>query len=143
MRAAPALLVLLALAGCGGAVQVEPPVPPAEAVASCERLAGLLPEAIGADGRTESAPASSYVAVWGAGTVALRCGVPRPARMAATDQLQEIDGVGWFADPEKPTLFTAVAAPLYVEVTVGGSHVAAEVLAELSGPIGQVSAQAG
>ncbi|MFB4286522.1 DUF3515 family protein [Nonomuraea sp. ATR24] len=141
MRTASVLLVLLALAGCGGAVQVEPPKPEGEAVAACDRLAGLLPAKIGADGRTESTPASPYVAVWGPGTVALRCGVPRPARMAPTDQLQEINGVGWFADPERPTLFTAVAAPLYVEVTVGGSHVAPEVLAELSGPIGQVSAQ--
>ncbi|WP_336206027.1 DUF3515 domain-containing protein [Nonomuraea sp. LPB2021202275-12-8] len=141
MRAAIVLFVLLALAGCGGAVQVEPPVPEGEAVGACQRLSGLLPKTLDGDDRVASTPDSPYVAVWGEGALALRCGVPRPARMAATDQLQEIDGVGWFADPERPTLFTAVAAPLYVEVTVGGSHVAGEVLADLSGPIGQVSAQ--
>jgi hypothetical protein len=59
--------------------------------------------------------------------------------MAPTDQLQEIGGVGWFADPDRPTLFTAVTDVAYVEVTVGGEHVAAEVLADLSKPIAQVS----
>ncbi|HLU71001.1 MAG TPA: DUF3515 domain-containing protein [Nonomuraea sp.] len=142
MRAVSFLFVLLALAGCG-AVRVEPPVPEPEAAAACDRLAGLLPETLDGDDRTPTTPESPYVAVWGDGAIALRCGVPRPARMAPTDQLQEIDGVGWFPDPETPTLFTAVAAPLYVEVTVGGAHVAGEVLAQLSGPIGQVSPQTG
>ncbi|MFI7449010.1 DUF3515 domain-containing protein [Nonomuraea sp. NPDC049714] len=141
MRAASLLLVLFVLAGCGSAIQVEPPVPEGEAAAACQRLAGLLPATLDGDDRAESAPRSPYVAVWGAGTLALRCGVPRPPRMEPTAQLQEINGVGWFADPEKPTLFTAVAAPVYVEVTVGGSHQAADVLADLSGPIGQVSPQ--
>lgn len=141
MRAAGLLFVLLALAGCGGVVQVEPPVPEGEAVAACQRLAGLLPRTLDGEDRAESTPPSPYVAVWGAGTLALRCGVPRPPRMEPTARLQEINGVGWFADPEKPTLFTAVAAPVYVEVTVGGPHSAGEVLAELSGPIGQVSPQ--
>ncbi len=143
MRAASLLLVLLlTLAGCGGAVQVEPPVPEGEAVAACRQLAGLLPRTLDGEDRVESTPSSPYVAVWGAGTLALRCGVPRPPRMEPTARLQEIDGVGWFADPEKPTLFTAVAAPVYVEVTVGGAHPAGEVLADLSGPIGQISPQA-
>ncbi|MGN9838994.1 DUF3515 family protein [Nonomuraea sp. H19] len=141
MRAAAALLVLLTLAGCGGTVRVEPPVPQGSAVAACDRLATLLPKTLDGAPRGESTPESPYVAVWGDGTIALRCGVPRPARMAPTDQLQEIDGVGWFADPEKPALFTAVTDVAYVEVTVGGEHVAAEVLADLSKPIGQVSAQ--
>ncbi|NUR86139.1 MAG: DUF3515 family protein, partial [Nonomuraea sp.] len=84
-----------------------------------------------------------YVAVWGGADIALRCGVPRPARMQPTDQLQEIGGVGWFADPDKPTLFTSVAAPLYVEVTIAGTHSAPSVLSDLSAPIAKVSPQAG
>ncbi|NJP90140.1 DUF3515 domain-containing protein [Nonomuraea sp. FMUSA5-5] len=143
MRAAAVLLVLLTLAGCGGTVQVEPPTPEGEAVAACDKLATLLPQTLDGDERGTSAPESPYVAVWGSGTIALRCGVPRPARMAPTDTLQEIGGVGWFADPDKPALFTAVTDPAYVEVTVGGEHVAAEVLADLSGPIGRLSPQAG
>ncbi|MEV0996327.1 DUF3515 family protein [Nonomuraea sp. NPDC050202] len=143
MRAAAVLLVLLALAGCGGTVQVEPPVPEGEAVAACDKLATLLPQTLDGDERGTSTPESPYVAVWGSGAVALRCGVPRPARMAPTDTLQEIGGVGWFPDPDKPALFTAVTDTAYVEVTVGGEHVAAEVLADLSKPIAQLSPQAG
>ncbi|GAA2874069.1 DUF3515 family protein [Nonomuraea rubra] len=143
MRAAAVLLVLLALAGCGGTVQVEPPVPEGEAVAACDKLATLLPQTVGGDERGTSTPESPYVAVWGSGAVALRCGVPRPARMAPTDTLQEIGGVGWFPDPDRPALFTAVTGVAYVEVTVGGEHVAAEVLSDLSKPIGQLAPQAG
>ncbi|MEV0378569.1 DUF3515 family protein [Nonomuraea sp. NPDC050643] len=139
MRAAAVLLVLLALAGCGGTIRVEPPVPQGEAVAACDKLATLLPRTLDGDERGTSAPESPYVAVWGDGIIALRCGVPRPVRMAPTDRLQEISGVGWFADPDKPALFTAVTDIVYVEVTIGGEHVAGEVLAALSKPIAQVA----
>ncbi|MDR8409085.1 DUF3515 domain-containing protein [Nonomuraea sp. 3-1Str] len=138
MRAAAIAPLLLALAACG-AVQVEPPTPQGEAASACQRLSGVLPRTLDGAARGTSVPESPYVAVWGEGEIALRCGVPRPARMAPTDQLQEIDGVGWFADPDKPTLYTAVAAPLYVEVTIAGTHVAPQVLADLSDPIGQVT----
>jgi Protein of unknown function (DUF3515) len=141
MRAAAVLLGLLMLTGCGGDVQVDPPTPQGEAVAACQRLAGLLPKSLDGAERGSSTPASPYVAVWGEAAIALRCGVPRPAKMLPTDQLQEIDGVGWYADPDRPTLFTAVADPAYVEVTVGGGHSAPAVLADLSGPIGKISAQ--
>ncbi|MEV0144295.1 MULTISPECIES: DUF3515 domain-containing protein [unclassified Nonomuraea] len=140
MRAAATALLLLALAACG-AVQVEPPTPQGEAVSACQRLSGLLPRTLDGAAHGTSVPESPYVAVWGEGEIALRCGVPRPARMAPTDQLQEINGVGWFADPDKPTLYTAVAAPLYVEVTIAGTHGAPQVLADLSDPIGQVTSK--
>jgi hypothetical protein len=136
-------LSLAVLAGCGGTVRVDPPTPQGEAAAACQSLAGRLPKTLDGAARAESTPASPYVAVWGDAEIALRCGVPRPARMAPTDTLQEIDGVGWFADPDKPTLFTAVADPAYVEVTIAGTHQAPSVLADLSAPIGKISAQPG
>jgi hypothetical protein len=130
-----ALLAVLTVAGCGAAVQVEPPVPQGEAVTACARLHDLLPARLSGLERGESSPESEYVAVWGGGEIALRCGVPRPSRMAATDQLLEIDGVGWFADPDTPTLFTAVTDKAYVEVTAARTHEPGEVLADLSGPV--------
>ncbi|WP_327089890.1 DUF3515 domain-containing protein [Nonomuraea sp. NBC_01738] len=143
MRAAAFVLLLLTLAGCGGAVQVEPPVPEGEAAAACATLAPALPQTLDGLARTPSSPESPYVAVWGEAEIALRCGVPRPARMAPTDQLQEINGVGWFADPDRPTLFTAVTDVAYVEVTIAAGHTAAGVLADLSKPVGAMSPQAG
>lgn len=136
MRAA-VLLVLLALAGCGGAVQVDPPTPEGAALAMCGKLAGLLPQKLDGVDRTETTPKSPYVAVWGEAEIALRCGVQRPAKMLATDQLAEINGVGWYADPDKPTLFTAITADGYVEVLVAPSHTAPNVLVDLSAPLTQ------
>ncbi|MFD1935954.1 MULTISPECIES: DUF3515 family protein [Nonomuraea] len=135
MKRGVAILALFLLAGCGGAVQVEPPVPEGEAVAACTKLSGLLPQKVDGAGRMASTPESPYVAVWGSAEIALRCGVPRPARMAATDQLAELDGVGWFADPSAPTLFTAVTDTAYVEVTIAKTHEATSVLIDLAEPI--------
>ncbi|KAB8193621.1 DUF3515 family protein [Nonomuraea phyllanthi] len=142
MRAAAVLLVLLVLAGCSGTVRVDPPKPEGEAVAACDKLATLLPQTLDGGRRGTSTPESPYVAVWGDASIALRCGVPRPARMAPTDRLQEVGGVGWFADPDRPTLFTAVTDTAYVEVTIGGEHVPGAVLTDLSKPIAQISTPA-
>ncbi|MDF5753335.1 DUF3515 domain-containing protein [Spongiactinospora sp. TRM90649] len=136
LRATLTLAVaVLALAACGGAVQVEPPVPQGETAAACRRLNDLLPGTLDGAERVESEPKSPYVAVWGAGEIALRCGVPRPAAMAPTDRLSEINGVGWFADPKLPTLYTAVTGSGYVEVTIARTHDPGEVLGALSAPI--------
>lgn len=135
MRVA-ALLILLALAGCGsGAVQVDPPSPAGEAAAMCDKLSGLLPQRLDGADRVETTPKSPYVAVWGEAEIAVRCGVGRPVKMAPTDQLSEINGVGWYPDPDKPTLFTAVLPDGYVEVLVARNHEAPNVLVDLSEPL--------
>jgi hypothetical protein len=144
MRLRPAaMLIILAAAGCASAVQVDPPKPVGATAAACAALGPLLPASLDGLGRTTSTPASPYVAVWGEAEIGLRCGVPRPATMAATDQLQEINGIGWYADPAKPALFTAVTEAGYVEVTIAATHVAAEVLVDLAAPIGKALTQAG
>lgn len=130
-------LALPLLAGCGGPVHVEPPVPTGAAVAGCTRLAALLPQTLDGAQRSSSTPESPYVAVWGEGEITLRCGVPRPANMEPTATLAEFNGVGWFPDPRTETLFTAVTGDGYVEVTISQAHEAPEVLAELSTPIGR------
>lgn len=126
---------LIALAGCGGAVRVDPPAPQGSAAAACEELETALPKTLDGLPRVESDPPSPYVAVWGEGAIALRCGVDRPAAMAATDRVDDINGVGWFADPVHPTLFTSVNREAYVEVTISAKHSPGQVLLELADPI--------
>nr|BFE82961.1 hypothetical protein GCM10020093_055620 [Planobispora longispora] len=94
-----------------------------------------LPETLDGAERVESAPASPYVAVWGEGEIALRCGVPRPVNMAATDEVPVINDVAWFSAPSLPTLFTSVGRQAYVEVTISRSHTPETVLVDLAAPI--------
>ncbi|GGQ03217.1 DUF3515 domain-containing protein [Streptosporangium pseudovulgare] len=142
-RWAACACALLALAGCGGPVQVEPPAPQGQAAAGCRALGGRLPAELDGAERTESEPASPYVAVWGGGEIALRCGVPRPPSMSATAEVPEIDGVAWFSDPARPLLFTAIGREAYVEVTVSRKHVSEEVLVDLAAPIKAALPQTG
>ncbi|GAA3441795.1 DUF3515 domain-containing protein [Planomonospora venezuelensis] len=134
---------LLALAGCGGPVRVDPPTPDPAAAAACGTLAGRLPATLDGAERVESDPASPYVAVWGAGEIALRCGVPRPVNMAPTDQVPVLDGVAWFSAPSLPTLFTSVGRAAYVEVTISRAHTPESVLMELAAPVKAALPQTG
>ncbi|GGK69979.1 hypothetical protein Sme01_28130 [Sphaerisporangium melleum] len=131
---AVAALSLLA-AGCGGAVRVDPPTPRGTAATACAALTDRLPRTLDGAERVPSDPPSPYVAVWGEGEIALRCGVPRPAALDPTQQVPEINGVPWFADPARPSLFTALIRDGYVEVTISPRHQAASVLLDLAAPI--------
>ncbi|MGW4422075.1 DUF3515 domain-containing protein [Streptosporangium sp. NPDC004631] len=142
-RWAACACALLTLAGCGGPVRVDPPVPEGAAAAACRSLAGRLPGTLDGLDRVESTPASPYVAVWGDARIALRCGVPRPATMTATEQVPEIDGVAWFPDPARPALFTAIGGAAYVEVTISRDHVPQDVLVELADPVKAALSQTG
>jgi Protein of unknown function (DUF3515). len=55
--------------------------------------------------------------------------------MAPTDRVPEANGVAWFPDPRRPTLFTAVDREAYVEVTISRAHVPGNVLVDLAAPI--------
>ncbi|GII92673.1 hypothetical protein Ssi02_29040 [Sinosporangium siamense] len=112
-------------------------------MAMCTKLAPLLPNTLDHTQRTESTPPSPFVAVWDSGAIALRCGVPRPADMAATDQLSEVNGVGWFPSPDRPTLYTAVTDQGYIELTVSRAHSPATVMVDLATPIVKALSQAG
>ncbi|MFC0862482.1 DUF3515 domain-containing protein [Sphaerimonospora cavernae] len=124
-----------ALTGCSTTVHVDPPSPTGAAAEACRRLGVVLPHALDGANRTMFEPASSYVSVWGDGEIMLRCGVPRPTEMAPTDEVSDINGVGWFSDPRRPLLFTAVNRVAYVEVTISKKHIPGEVLVDLADPI--------
>ncbi|GIH92425.1 DUF3515 domain-containing protein [Planobispora siamensis] len=134
---------LLILAGCGGAVRLDPPTPEGEAATACRTLVERLPQTLKGAERVESIPASPYVAVWGEGEIALRCGVPRPVNMAPTDEVPVINDVAWFSAPSLPTLFTSVGRTAYVEVTISRKHVPETVLVDLAAPIKAALAQTG
>jgi hypothetical protein len=133
--AAAALAALTVLAGCSGVVRVDPPTPTGTAAAACEKLAAALPRKLDGLDRVASEPASPYVVVWGEGEIALRCGVDRPAAMDATADVSDVNGIGWFNDPQRPALYTAVNREAYVEVTISPQHKPAEVQVDLAGPI--------
>jgi hypothetical protein len=125
----------LLLAGCGGAVRVDPPTPQGATATACATLNARLPSKLDGAERVPSEPRSPYVTVWGAAEIALRCGVPRPAAMDPLQQIPEINGVPWFADPVRPALFTAITKGGYVEVTISRKHQTAGVLVDLAAPI--------
>ncbi|WP_344056406.1 DUF3515 family protein [Sphaerisporangium rubeum] len=131
----PAVLAVLVLSGCGGAVRVDPPNPQGDTARACRTLEGRLPRTLDGAERVPSEPPSPYVAVWGEAEIALRCGVPRPAAMDPQQQVTEVDGVPWFNDPARPALFTALAKGGYVEVTISARHQPAGVLVDLAAPI--------
>lgn len=133
--AALAVIAVCSTAACSTTVRVEPPTPTGEAAAACRRLDAALPKRLDGLDRVGSEPPSPYVAVWGEGQIALRCGVPRPATMEPTAEVADINGVGWFQDPRRPTLFTAVNRVAYVEVTVSQDREAGAVLVDLAEPI--------
>ncbi|MBP2703282.1 DUF3515 family protein [Microbispora sp. RL4-1S] len=130
-----ATALLTTVAGCSSTVRVEPPRPTGDAAAACRALDAALPRTVDGLDRVATEPPSPYVAVWGEGEIALRCGVDRPATMAPTAEVSDINGVGWFQDPRVPTLFTAVNRVAYVEVTVSRAHAPGDVLVDLATPI--------
>lgn len=129
------VLLALALAGCAGPIRIDPPAPEGAAAKGCQELHRMLPETLEGAARAETTPKSPYVAVWGDGEIALRCGVPRPAKMNPTDIVPEVNGVAWFADPDRPTLFTAIDREAYIEVTISREHTPGNVLFDLGEPI--------
>ncbi|GII55708.1 hypothetical protein Pth03_40970 [Planotetraspora thailandica] len=135
LAGAAALTLAAVMSGCSGTLHVDPPTPTGDAAAACLKLSKALPAKLQGLDRVASEPASPYVAVWGEGEIALRCGVDRPAAMAATDQVSDVNGIGWFNDPQRPALYTAVNRVAYVEVTISPKFMPAEVQVDLAGPI--------
>ncbi|MFI5619313.1 DUF3515 domain-containing protein [Streptomyces sp. NPDC051567] len=139
----PAVIAVLALAGCvpgGAGVRVDPPPPPPAAVAGlCAALHEALPETVAGLARTTATPESVLTAAWGGSAIVLRCGVPKPAEMA--DPKQEgvhVNGVAWLLDerPDGGFRFVTGMRLAYTEVLVDKEHVTdAGMLVGLSGAV--------
>ncbi|MDX3069148.1 DUF3515 family protein, partial [Streptomyces sp. ND04-05B] len=104
----PVLAVsLIAVAGCssaddGGSAAV--PSPGTAATTLCRKLDGVLPRTVDGLGRRDPRPASALTAGWGDAVIILRCGVPRPPKMADPAVAEgrdddavagAVDGVDW------------------------------------------------
>ncbi|MBT2477872.1 DUF3515 domain-containing protein [Streptomyces sp. ISL-94] len=125
----PALLALLALAGCApgdSEARVDPPpTPPADVAGFCAALHKELPEKVGGLARTETAPESDLTAAWGGSAIVLRCGIPKPHAM--TDPKQDgvhVNGVAWLLEKRENGgfRFTTGMRLAYTEVRVDKEH---------------------
>jgi Protein of unknown function (DUF3515) len=126
---APAETTPAATAGALPAVKVPaPPALTAAAQKSCQELVSALPTELGdLPARPVDSP-SPYVVAWGEPVVTLRCGVARPPAFIATAEVQQINGVSWFAERRgQTTAWTAVDRPVYVEVLAPAADASAPV----------------
>ncbi|MFF5705836.1 DUF3515 family protein [Streptomyces sp. NPDC012794] len=141
--ALPAVPAFLALAGCapadsGGRVD-PPPAPPAAVAELCAALHEELPETVDGLARTPTSPESDLTAAWGGSAIVLRCGIPKPPKMADPQQDGvEVNGVAWLVEkPEEGGLrFTTGARLAYTEIRVAKEHATdASVLVGLSAAV--------
>ncbi|MBW5483503.1 DUF3515 domain-containing protein [Streptomyces bambusae] len=128
----PALMVLLALAGCApGTVTARvdpPPAPPTEVAGLCAALHRKLPDRVAGLERSTTEPDSDLTAAWGGSAIVLRCGIPKPPKMA--DPQQEgihVNGVAWLLEPLSEQegggfRFTTGMRRAYTEVVVDKAH---------------------
>jgi hypothetical protein len=88
----------------------------------CGRLHDALPGSLDGRDRRDTEPDSPRTAAWGTPAVVLRCGVSRPAGLAADSELIEVDGVSWYlAEATPPYVFTVVDRGTFVQLRVPGS----------------------
>jgi hypothetical protein len=111
------------------AVKVAPPPAlPAAAQRACQDLISALPTDLGDLPARPVDSSSPYVAAWGEPAVTLRCGIARPPSFIATADVQQINGVSWFAERRgSTTAWTVVDRPVYVEVLAPAADASAPV----------------
>jgi hypothetical protein len=105
-----------------------PPALSAGQQQACQELISALPTDLGdLRARPVDSP-SPYVAAWGEPAVTLRCGIARPPSFVATADVQQINGVSWFAERRgSTTAWVVVDRPVYVEVLAPAAEASAPV----------------
>lgn len=129
LLAPSALVAVVALAGCApGASEARvtpPPAPPAGVAQLCAALHRELPETVSGLARSVTEPETDLTAAWGGSAIVLRCGIPKPPKMAdpKADGV-EVDGVGWLVEqpPEGGLRFTTTGRLAYTEVWIDKEH---------------------
>lgn len=113
---------------------VPPPAPGAAAARACAALRPDLPTSVDHAKLRATAPGSVLTMAWGEPAVVLRCGVPAPAGLAPTSQLQTVNGIDWFnPGSQSPAaeqreldsgarVFTTIGRVANIELTVPLGH---------------------
>jgi hypothetical protein len=126
------LLASLALAGCGGSLDVDE-FPRAEGTdLDCKAmLADAPPRVADEDDRRVT---DRVAAAWGDPPIILRCGVEKPKALEPTSQCFAVRDVGWLAETTADGyLFTTIGRRFYVSVEVPKAYdPAADALADLA-----------
>ena len=113
---ATVLPVTLLLGGCSSAVQVTGPT---QGPAECRSLLRAVPGIVDGQQRRDVEPPHTLAAAWGDPAIVLRCGVPKPARLTASSQCAQVNGVGWFAEQRADAYrFTTIGRSTNVQVQV-------------------------
>ncbi|MGW6983043.1 DUF3515 domain-containing protein [Streptomyces sp. NPDC054932] len=132
LSALPASMAVMAVAACspgGSEARVDPPPTPPAAVAKlCAALHEELPETVAGLARTRTEPESDLTAAWGGSAIVLRCGIPKPPKMA--DPKQDgvhVNGVAWLLEERDAGSgggfrFTTGLRLAYTEVQVDKEH---------------------
>ena len=124
MRAVlPAVLVLVAVPACTGTPDVRVSPPTGGSTAQCAAVVGVLPVSLDSLDPRVVEPRSALVRAWGDPAVVLRCGVADPAGYDPTATCLDVNGVGWYAEPQQRAVrFTSRWSTPRIEVTVPSSY---------------------
>lgn len=102
MRRTAALLLLVpALAACGGPVDVDVPEMSDADRATCDAFTAALPATLAEQEREEVEPSDVPAAAYGDPAIVVRCGVPEPDGFDLTASCEQADGVGYFIPDEQ------------------------------------------
>ena len=119
----PLLLALLAVSACTGTPDVPVSLPSGADTAPCSDVVDVLPVRLDALGPRVVDPASPLVRAWGDPAVVLRCGVSDPPGYDPTRTCLDVNGVGWYAEPqERAVRFTSRWSTPRIEVTVPSTY---------------------
>lgn len=115
--------MLLALAACTGTPDVQVSAPTGADTAQCPAVVGVVPLRLDALHPRVVEPSSALVRAWGDPAVVLRCGVPDPPGYDPTATCLDVNGVGWYAEPqERGVRFTSRWSTPRIEVTVPSTY---------------------
>lgn len=97
-----ALLALLC--ACSSAVEVDAPDLSSEERAACDAFLAALPDALdGLAERDDLSPADAPARAWGDPAVVVTCGVDMPDDFDEFSSCEEVNGVGWYGEPDALT----------------------------------------